>query len=104
LIEDSAGEVAQLLYALSATVKRLRAIRPAIDAKVGDRLRVDRSEGFNFRRPDLAETNWRLQAYAEAGAACLYAPGLRTKEEIRAVVEAVAPGPVYGLTGRPTEP
>ena len=42
-------------------------------------------------RPDLDETIRRLTAYAEAGAECLYAPGLRTKEDMRAVVQALAP-------------
>ena len=50
-------------------------------------------------RPHLAETVRRLSAYAEAGADCLYAPGLRTREEITAVVRAVAPKPVNVLVG-----
>jgi 2-methylisocitrate lyase-like PEP mutase family enzyme len=65
-------------------------------------LLVGRSEGFIVGRPDLAETIDRLQAYAEAGAGCLYAPGIRTREKIRAVVEAVAPKPVNVLIGWPT--
>ena len=56
-----------------------------------------RSEGFIVGRPDLDETIRRLVAYAEAGAECLYAPGIRSAEEIRAVVEAVAPKPVNVL-------
>jgi methylisocitrate lyase len=60
---------------------------------------VGRSEGFIVGRPDLGETIRRLTAYAEAGADCLYAPGIRTREQISSVVEAVAPKPVNVLVG-----
>jgi 2-methylisocitrate lyase-like PEP mutase family enzyme len=105
-IEDASGDPAQPLFALDVAVERLRAARRAIDAAgaaAGQTLLVGRSEGFIAGRPDLAETIRRLQAYAAAGADCLYAPGIRTKEEIRAVVEAVAPRPVNVLIGWPTE-
>jgi 2-methylisocitrate lyase-like PEP mutase family enzyme len=102
-IEDATGDAAHPLYELDIAVERLRAARRAIDAAGSDTLLVGRSEGFIAGRPDLAETIKRLQAYAEAGADCLYAPGIRTKEEIRAVVEAVAPKPVNVLIGWPTE-
>jgi 2-methylisocitrate lyase-like PEP mutase family enzyme len=62
-------------------------------------LLTGRSEGFIVGRPDLKETIRRLTAYAEAGADCLYAPGLRTKADIAAVVSAVAPKPVNVLVG-----
>ena len=62
-------------------------------------LLTGRSEGFIVGRPDLSETIRRLSAYAEAGAECLYAPGLRSKDEIAAVVNAVAPRPVNILVG-----
>jgi 2-methylisocitrate lyase-like PEP mutase family enzyme len=102
-IEDSTGDPAQPLYPREIAIERLRAARLAIDATGGDTLLVGRSEGFFVGRPDLAETIARLQAYAEAGADCLYAPGIRTREEIRAVVEAVAPKPVNVLIGWPTD-
>ena len=54
-------------------------------------------------RPDRAETIARLKAYANAGADCLYAPGLKTREEIGAVVAAVAPKPFNLLIGFPSE-
>jgi methylisocitrate lyase len=60
-----------------------------------------RSEGFFVGRPDLDETVARLAAYAEAGAECLYAPGITTPEQIAAVVAAVAPKPVNLLVHRP---
>jgi methylisocitrate lyase len=50
-------------------------------------------------RPDLAETIKRLTAFAEAGADCLYAPGLKSMSDISAVVRAVAPKPVNVLVG-----
>jgi 2-methylisocitrate lyase-like PEP mutase family enzyme len=62
-------------------------------------LLTGRSEGFIVRRPDLGETIRRLTAYAEAGADCLYAPGLRTRDDIAMVVAAVAPVPVNVLVG-----
>jgi 2-methylisocitrate lyase-like PEP mutase family enzyme len=60
---------------------------------------IARSEGFIVGRPDLDETIRRLVAFAEAGADCLYAPGIRTREQIVAVVGAVAPRPVNVLVG-----
>ena len=62
-------------------------------------LLTGRSEGFIVGRPDLGETIRRLTAYAEAGADCLYAPGIREKAHIATVVEAVAPKPVNVLVG-----
>jgi 2-methylisocitrate lyase-like PEP mutase family enzyme len=102
-IEDATGDAAQPLYAREVAIERLRAARRAIDGAGGDTVLVGRSEGFIVGRPDLAETIARLQAYAEAGADCLYAPGIRSREEIRAVVDAVAPKPVNVLIGWPTE-
>jgi 2-methylisocitrate lyase-like PEP mutase family enzyme len=49
--------------------------------------------------PDLDDTIRRLKAYKEAGADCLYAPGIKTREQIAAVVAAVAPAPVNFLNG-----
>jgi 2-methylisocitrate lyase-like PEP mutase family enzyme len=98
-IEDSTGDAARPLYDRDMAVERLRAARRAIDRAGGDTLLVGRSEGFIVGRPDLDETLARLRAYADAGADCLYAPGLRTREQIAAVVAAVAPSPVNVLIG-----
>jgi 2-methylisocitrate lyase-like PEP mutase family enzyme len=98
-IEDSTGDEAAPLYATDVAVERIRAARRAIDASGGDTLLVGRAEGFLVGRPDLAETLARLRAYANAGADCLYAPGIRTEDQIRAVVDAVAPKPVNLLIG-----
>jgi 2-methylisocitrate lyase-like PEP mutase family enzyme len=98
-IEDSTGHPSQPLFAIDEAVERLRAARRAIDKAGGETLLVGRSEGFIAGRPDLAETIARLKAYANAGADCLYAPGIHTREQITAVVEAVAPKPVNLLIG-----
>lgn len=100
-IEDSTGDAAQPLFPLDEAVARLRAARRAIDQHGGDTLLVGRAEGFLWGRPDLDETIARLQAYAQAGADCLYAPGLSTREQIAAVVQAVAPKPVNLLISSP---
>jgi 2-methylisocitrate lyase-like PEP mutase family enzyme len=96
-IEDSTGDPAHPLFDLETAVERLRAARRAIDQAGGDTLLVGRAECFLVGRPDLTETLARLKAYAGAGADCLYAPGLRTRDEIRALVAAVAPKPVNML-------
>lgn len=99
-IEDSTGDAAQPLYPLEQAVARMRTARAAIDAAGGEVLLVGRAECFLVGHPDpLAESLRRLRAYAEAGADCLFAPGLRTEEDIVAVVAAVAPKPVNVVVG-----
>ena len=98
-IEDSTGDAARPLFTVDEAVARLRAARGAIDRAGGDTLLVGRAECFLVGRPDLAETIARLQAYANAGADVLYAPGIRIREQISAVVAAVAPKPVNLLVG-----
>jgi len=98
-IEDSTGDAGDPLFAFELAVDRMRAARRALDESGTGVLLTGRSEGFIVGRPDLAETIRRLVAYAEAGADCLYAPGLRTTAEIAAVVQAVAPKPVNVLVG-----
>jgi 2-methylisocitrate lyase-like PEP mutase family enzyme len=98
-IEDSTGDATNPLYDLEVAVERVRAARKAIDKAGGDTLLVGRAECFFVGRPDLDDTVRRLKAYANAGADCLYAPGLRTPDEIRAVVDAVAPKPFNLLVG-----
>lgn len=98
-IEDSTGDASNPLFELVLAVERIQAARRAIDRSGTGVLLTARSEGFIAGRPDLTETIRRLTAYAEAGAECLYAPGLRTREDIAAVVKAVAPKPVNVLVG-----
>jgi len=102
-IEDSTGDAARPLYAVDQACERMRAARRAIDQMGGDTLLVGRAECVLVGRPDLDETVARLKAYAQAGADCLYAPGLRTREQIAAVVDAVAPKPVNLLIGTASE-
>jgi len=102
-IEDSTGDPARPLHDLPEALARLRAAREAIDAAGGDTLLVGRAENFLHGRPDLADTIARLRAYAEAGADCLYAPGLKSRADIAAVVAAVAPKPVNLLVGATSE-
>lgn len=96
-IEDSTGDPSNPLFDFPLAVERIRVARQAIDDSGIDVLLTGRSEGFFVDHPDLTETIRRLTAYAEAGADCLYAPGIRSQEEIRAVVMAVNPKPVNVL-------
>lgn len=96
-IEDATGDPAKPLYDFDLALARVRAARAAIDKAGGDVVFTARSEGFIRNRPDLAETIRRLKAFADAGADCLYAPGIKTQEEIEAIVAAVKPKPVNFL-------
>ncbi len=94
-IEDSTGDAARPLFEFDLAVERVRAAAAAVAGS--GVLLTARSEGFIAGRPDLDETLRRLKAYADAGAECLYAPGLREPAQIAAVVRAVAPKPVNAL-------
>ncbi|MFV0677667.1 isocitrate lyase/PEP mutase family protein [Variovorax sp. tm] len=102
-IEDSTGNAADPLFPLDVAVERLRAARKAIDASGADVLLVGRAENFFAGRPDLDDAIARLKAYANAGADCLYAPGIKTREQIAAVVAAAGGKPVNLLVGAPSE-
>ena len=98
-IEDSTGDAQAPLRSLAESAERMRAARAAIDATGGEALLIGRAENFFVGRPDLDDAILRLKAYADAGADCLYAPGIKTREQISAVVAAVAPKPVNVLIG-----
>ena len=102
-IEDSTGDASEPLRDIASAIERMRAARAAINESGGDTLLIGRAENFIVDRPDLPDAIRRLQAYAEAGADCLYAPGIKTREQIAAVVAAVAPKPVNLLIGFTTE-
>jgi len=102
-IEDSTGHADAPLFPIEVAVERMRAARQAIDAMGGDTLLVGRAENFFAGRPDLDDAIARLRAYAAAGADCLYAPGIKSREQIAAVVAAVAPKPVNLLVGATSE-
>jgi 2-methylisocitrate lyase-like PEP mutase family enzyme len=94
-IEDSTGDANKPLYDLDRAVERIRAARAAVDATGAGVVLTARAECYLVGHPEpLAESIRRLQAYAEAGADVLYAPGPRKRDDIRAIVEAVAPKPV----------
>ena len=96
-IEDSPNDGRTPLYELDTAVTRVKTARTAIDRAGGDVLLTGRAEGFIRGVPDLEDVIRRLKAYAAAGADCLYAPGIKTREQIEAVVKAVAPKPVNFL-------
>ena len=98
-IEDSTGDAAKPLFEQRLAVERIRAARKAIDADHSGVLLTGRCEGFLWGVTDLNLVIERLTAYAEAGADCLYAPGIKTSEQITAVVKAVHPKPVNLLIG-----
>ena len=98
-IEDSTGQDAKPLFDIDSAVMRIRAARHAIDKAGGDAMLVGRAEGFLHGQPDIEQIVARLKAYAHAGADCLYAPGIVSAQDIRAVVAAVAPKPVNLLVG-----
>jgi len=97
-IEDYAGDADRGLYDFSLAVERVAAAREAIDRADSGVVLTARSEGFIRGAPDMDETLKRLRAFSDAGADCLYAPGLRSEDQIRSVVEAVAPKPVNILS------
>jgi 2-methylisocitrate lyase-like PEP mutase family enzyme len=98
-IEDNSGRKDQPLYEVELAADRIRAAKAAIGAS--DVLLTGRAECFLVGRDDINEVIRRLAAYAEAGADCLYAPGIRERDQIKAVVEAVAPKPVNLLISAP---
>ncbi|WP_285413729.1 isocitrate lyase/phosphoenolpyruvate mutase family protein [Variovorax sp. efr-133-TYG-130] len=102
-IEDSTGNAADPLFPIEVAAERMRAARQAIDASGADVLLIGRAENFFAGRPDLDDAIARLKAYSDAGADCLYAPGIKTREQIAAVVAAVAPKPVNLLVGGTSE-
>jgi len=98
-IEDSTGDAARPLYDRAHAIERIKAARAAIDADNSEVLLTGRCEGFLVGQTDLNMVIDRLCAYSDAGAECLYAPGIKTGEQISAVVKAVAPKPVNLLIG-----
>lgn len=101
-IEDRTADETKPLYDVAEAVERIKAARAAIDAAGGDTILVARSECFLTGHSEpLQEAIRRLERFAEAGADCLYAPGSRRRDDIAAIVKAVAPKPVNVLVGGP---
>jgi 2-methylisocitrate lyase-like PEP mutase family enzyme len=101
-IEDSTGNPRFPLYDLETATARIQAARHAIDQAGGDVLLIGRAECYFVGRPDVRDAVMRLKAYAQAGADCLYAPGVSSREDIKAIVASVAPKPVNVLVGAST--
>jgi 2-methylisocitrate lyase-like PEP mutase family enzyme len=103
-IEDSTGDVSDPFYERSLAAERVRAAAEASRALPGPFVLTARAENFLWRRNDLADTIARLQAYQEAGADVLYAPGLPDRDAIASVVRSVdRPVNVLMGTGLPLD-
>ncbi|MBV8790806.1 MAG: isocitrate lyase/phosphoenolpyruvate mutase family protein [Pseudolabrys sp.] len=100
-IEDFSGDEKNPIYDFDTAVARIKATRAAIDKAGGDVLLTGRCENFLHGKPNLDDTIKRLKAYSDAGADCLYAPLIKTREQIETVVKAVAPKPVNFLNSAP---
>ena len=100
-IEDANGDTVAPLYELNLAVERIRAARAAIDASGVPVVLTARCEAWLVGQPEPARVALeRLVAYADAGADCLYAPGVREPDEIKAIVREVSPKPVNVLAPR----
>ena len=100
-IEDSTGKRSSPLYDFDFAVERIKAARQAIDAAGSQVVLTGRCEVFLFRDPNALEISLkRLTAYAEAGADCLFAPGVSNPDDIAAIVKAVSPKSVNVLVPR----
>jgi 2-methylisocitrate lyase-like PEP mutase family enzyme len=97
-IEDASGDPSRPIYEMSQAVERVAAAVEAARALPFPFVFVARAENYLHRRPDLDDTIRRLQAFEQAGADVLYAPGLRAADEIRAVCSSVS-RPVNVLAG-----
>jgi len=98
-IEDATGRIEDPIYPFEMSVERIKAAVEAARSLAFPFMLTARAENFLHGRPDLKDTIRRLEAFADAGADVLYAPGLKTREEIRAVVKAVEPKPVNVVMG-----
>jgi len=98
-VEDSTRDPEDPLFDFGLAVNRIRAAREAIDDSGTGVVLTGRCEGFIVGRPDIGATVRRLRAYADAGADCLFAPGIKSPSDIAAVVRAVAPKPVNVVVG-----
>jgi 2-methylisocitrate lyase-like PEP mutase family enzyme len=98
-IEDATGDRSSPLYDLPLAVERFKAARAAIDKSGAGVLLTGRAECYLVGHPEpLKESIRRLQAYAEAGADVLYAPGPTQREEIKTIVAELRPKPVNMLS------
>src|SRR5213080_894063 len=98
-IEDATDRKEKQIYDVDLAVERIHAVREALhDSGV---VLVGRAEGFLVGRENIDQVIKRLVAYSEAGADCLYAPGFKERDHIKAIIECVAPKPSNILIGGP---
>ena len=101
-IEDARGDSVEPLYEFDLAVERIKAARAAIDASGIPVILTARCEAYLVGQHNpLRASLERLTKFAEAGADCLYAPGVREPDEIAAIVKAVSPKPVNVLVSAP---
>jgi len=98
-IEDATGNANYPIYSFEHAIERVKAAVSAARSLPYPFTLTARAENLIHGRPDLKDTIRRLEAFADAGADVLFAPGLKTREEIEAVVKAVAPRPVNVIMG-----
>lgn len=103
-IEDTTGNPDDPIYPFELAVERIKASVKAARSLPFQFTLTARAENLIYGRPDLNDTIRRLQAFSEAGADVLFAPGLKTKEEIEIVVQAVAPKPLNVVMGLGNSP
>lgn len=96
-IEDSTGDKHKPLYDLAHSIERVKAAKAAVEHSATGVVLTARAENFLVGKPDIGDAIERIKAYAAAGADCLYVPGIMAREQIAAVVKAVAPKPVNVL-------
>lgn len=102
-IEDTSHDANSPIRSVTESVERIQAACLAIKNNGADTLLVGRAENFLHGNPDLNDTVERLQAYAEAGADCLYAPGINKADDIKLLVKELAPKPINILIGANSE-
>ena len=98
-IEDATGHSADPIYPFDVSVERIKAAVKAARSLHFHFTLTARAENLIYGRPDFKDTLRRLEAFADAGADVLFAPGLKTREEIETVVKAVAPRPLNVVMG-----
>jgi 2-methylisocitrate lyase-like PEP mutase family enzyme len=102
-VEDYAGRESNAVYDIGLAAERVAAAAEAAHRDGAHFVLTARSENFIRQRPDLADTIKRLQAYQDAGADVVYAPGVNTPDDIRAIVESVdLPVNVLAMPGVPS--
>lgn len=88
-IEDASGDAGNPVYDIGLAAERIRAAAQAARSLGFKFMLTARAENYLYGRPDIKDTIQRLQAYQEAGADVLFAPGIQSKEDVRAIVSSI---------------